>query len=181
MPSEIRDLKWEHVNWEQNTILLNAPKVRRQRLVPIFPELAPYLSEQFDEATAGSVHVFAKLRHHANLSTTAEKYVQRAGCKAWPKFWNSLRASRETDLMDLVGLRKACQWIGNSPTVAMRNYALLKKTDYIDAGEIGLQKSDAEQQRMGENGVPNFSETLENPGNKRKKVTPMGLEPMLPP
>ena len=43
----------------------------------------------------------------------------------------SLRASRQTDLMDQYGLGKACAWIGNSPAVAMKHYALLRKLDYL--------------------------------------------------
>lgn len=58
-----------------------------------------------------------------------------------------MRASRETDLMDAVGLRRACAWIGNSPEIAIKHYALMRKSDYIDAGEckeIASTKSDAE-------------------------------------
>ena len=44
-------------------------------------------------------------------------------------FFNSLRASTETDLMDEHGLRRACQWAGNSAATAMKNYALVRKSD----------------------------------------------------
>ena len=43
--------------------------------------------------------------------------------------------------MDKWGLRKACQWAGNNPATAMKNYALVRKTDFVDAGEA--QKVDA--------------------------------------
>ena len=39
-----------------------------------------------------------------------------------------------TDLMDEYGLRRACQWAGNSARTAMKNYALVKKTDFTDSG-----------------------------------------------
>jgi hypothetical protein len=51
----------------------------------------------------------------------------------WPKFFNSLRASCETDLVDQFGIRRACQWIGNSVKVAEKNYMLVKGTDFIEA------------------------------------------------
>ncbi len=152
MPSEIRDLTWSDVNWEKNTVLIRSPKTARRgkasRLVPIFAKVRPYLENQFNLASRehglGSklrqAYVFPTLRHHTNAATTAKKFVEAAGFVAWDKFWNALRASRETDLMDLVGLRRACQWIGNSTKVAMQNYALMKSTDYIDAG--ASQKSD---------------------------------------
>ena len=36
--------------------------------------------------------------------------------------------------MDEYGLRRACQWAGNSAGAAMKNYALVKKTDFTDSG-----------------------------------------------
>ena len=85
--------------------------------------------------------------------------------------------------MDQYGLRKACMWIGNSPTIAMKHYSLMRNTDYIDAG--ASRKSDAKSNaagaRIGENGDPTAQK---NPGKTRvmeESVTPMGIEPMLPP
>ena len=47
--------------------------------------------------------------------------------------------------MDAYGLRRACQWAGNSPATAMKNYALIRKTDFIDTGSESAkdQKADA--------------------------------------
>ena len=170
MPSEIRKLTWDDVNWETNTILLHSPKTackgKPSRLVPIFPEIADLLLTQAETVPPGTIHVFPTLRNHTNTAVTARKFVVAAGHKDWPRFWNSMRASRETDLMDAVGLRRACAWIGNSPEIAIKHYALMRKTDYIDAGRgqsdatdgtKGLTskksdaKSDAEQARTGEN------------------------------
>ena len=44
--------------------------------------------------------------------------------------------------MDEFGLRRACQWAGNSPATAMKNYALVRKTDFVDDGNC-IQKVDA--------------------------------------
>ena len=43
--------------------------------------------------------------------------------------------------MDVFGIRKACQWAGNSAATAMKNYALVRKSDFQDIGTAG--KSDA--------------------------------------
>lgn len=69
----------------------------------------------------------------------AKKIVKRANIKPWKNFFNSLRATAETDLMDADlmdehGLRRACHWAGNSAGTAMKNYALVKKTDFTDSG-----------------------------------------------
>ena len=45
----------------------------------------------------------------------------------------------------LDGLRRACQWAGNSATTAMKNYALVKKTDFSDAGSQQDQNGDAKR------------------------------------
>jgi len=69
------------------------------------------------------------------------------------KFFNSLRASRETDLMDEVGLRRVWAWIGDSAHVAVKNDALLKSTDFMEAGarraETTTRKSDAKSDAAG--------------------------------
>ena len=160
MPSEIQNLRWQDINFEANTVLIRDVKRKKERLVPIFPLLAPHLRVQFENAEAGEIYIFPELRRHTNLSTTATKFVERLGLPVWDKFWNTLRASCETDFMDTYGLRKACQWIGNSPIIAMKHYALMKKSDYIDAGEITVPKSDAASARMGSQQV---ASQVENP------------------
>ena len=39
--------------------------------------------------------------------------------------------------MDEHGLRRACQWAGNSAATAMKNYALVRKSDFQDIGTAG--------------------------------------------
>lgn len=191
IPSEIDKLTWADINWEKNTMLIHSPKTERRgkpsRLVPLFPEIRPFLEKQFAVASESTEvgklresHVFPKLRKHTNVATTAKKFVKAAGFVPWDKFWNALRASRETDLMDLVGLRRACQWIGNTPKVAMTNYALMKSSDYIDAGSTETKsdaKSDAALPRTGGIGEeqppkdPCFARVFDD------KVAEAGVEP----
>ena len=136
IPSEIRDLTWNNVDWERNAILIKSPKTahkgRPERLVPIFPEVRMLLERQFDEVDDGTIYVFPVLRNHSCLATTAGKFVEKAKVPKWDKFWNTLRANRETDLMDSHGIRKACAWIGNSPQVALKNYRVQKGSDFDD-------------------------------------------------
>lgn len=165
MPSEIRKMTWDDVNQANGTVLIRAQKTKSERLVPIPPEVANLLSKQYAVVPDGTAHVFPNLRHHSNTATTAAKMVAAAGFKTWGKFWNSLRASCETDMMDKHGLRKACMWVGNSPTIAMKHYSLLRKTEYIDAGEAPQKsgaKSGAEPSRIVEN---DGEQKTKNPGN----------------
>ena len=149
--SEIEELTWADINWEQNNILIHSPKTKHfdkyARLVPIFPLLKKWLEIAFNEAQVGALHIFPTLRHNTNPATNAKKIVLRAKVEPWVEttwvnFWNSLRATTETDLMDQHGLRRACQWLGNSVTTAMKNYALVRNTDFQDVGKVG--KADAQ-------------------------------------
>ena len=168
------------MDWEANTILIHSPKTRAvgkfARLVPIFPQLKPYLERMFDNAEEGELYVFPKLRLNTNPGTSAKKFVEKAKQKLWTNFFNSIRASAETDLMDQNGLRKACQWAGNSPATAMKNYALTRNTDFVDAGEQVI-KSDAERASKVEQ-KPNKKRTEENQRSPQcVLVDDIGLEP----
>ena len=101
-----------------------------------------WLADAFEKAEEGELYVFPTLRLNTNPGTSAKKFVLKAKQKVWRNFFNSLRASAETDMMDKFGLRRACQWAGNSPATTMKNYALVRKTDFVDDGN-SAPKSDA--------------------------------------
>ena len=147
IPSEIRELTWADVDRERNTILIHSPKTRAigksARLVPVFSNLEPLLADAYDRAATGEEYVFPELRRITNLGKLGGDIVEKAKVKRWTNFWNSIRASAETDLMDEYGLRRACMWSGNSANTAMKNYALVRKTDYDDSGMASKIKSDA--------------------------------------
>ena len=86
------------------------------RVVPIFPELRPYLAECFDAATRGAVRVIAKHRN-VNLRTRMVKIIERAGLVPWAKPFHNRRASRETERAGKYPLPVVCEWIGNSGIV----------------------------------------------------------------
>ena len=146
IPSEIQDFTWDDVDFTKNQMLIHSPKTRRlgksARLVPLFDSLKPILKKLRNNKTKSNNHVFKQLRLNTNPGTTAKKIVEDAEVPIWQNFFNSLRASAETDLMDEYGIRKACQWAGNSVTTAMKNYALVKKSDYEES-ESNLEFGDA--------------------------------------
>ena len=82
IPSEIQELKWGDVDWDQNTILIHSPKTRRigksARRVPLFDSLYPLLSEMRNHVASDEQFVFPKLHCHSNISTTGKKLVERA-------------------------------------------------------------------------------------------------------
>lgn len=132
-PSETFALQWQHVNWETNRITVPSPKTEHHaghasRLVPIFPELRPYLQAAWDQAEPGAVHLITSYRDtKQNLRTQFERIIQRAGLKPWPKLFQNLRSSRETELLEKFPIQSVTAWIGNSEAVAKKHY--LQVTD----------------------------------------------------
>ena len=55
------------------------------------------------------------------------KIVKRAGIIPWPKPFQNLRSTRETELMEIYLAHVVCGWIGNSEAVARKHY--LQVTD----------------------------------------------------
>ena len=125
-----------------------------------------------------SMTVFPDLRRHSNLGKVGADIVESAKLNPWSNFWNSLRASAETDLMDQYGLRRACMWSGNSAATAMQNYALVRNTDYDDSGNASKIKSDALTDQIG---AERSKSPTKNPVNQMTHGVLMGdtgLEPV---
>jgi hypothetical protein len=81
---------------------------------------------------------------NANLRTTLEKIIRRAGLEAWPRLWHSMRASCETDLARQFPLAVVAKWLGNTQAVAMRHYVDVTDADFeraIAGGETGDDKA----------------------------------------
>jgi hypothetical protein len=112
-------------------LTIHSPKTERHaggasRIVPLFVELRPYLEKLFNESAAeGAVYVISKHRMAGmNLRTEFMRIIADAGLSPWPKLFHNLRASRESELMREYDLATVCKWIGNSPTVAAKHYAV---------------------------------------------------------
>jgi integrase len=128
VPSEILPIRWTDVDWERGRLTVHSPKTehhegQESRLVPMFPELRQYLMEVFEEAEAGTEYVITRYREdNQNLRTQLIRIIKNAGLLPWPKLYQNLRASRETELYSQYPIETACAWIGNAPEVAVTHY-----------------------------------------------------------
>lgn len=149
IPSEVERLTWADVDWEKSTILVHSPKTEHHeggesRLIPLFPELRPYLLEAFGAAEDGSQFVIVNgelRRRGVNLRTQMHRIIERAGLKPWPKPFHNLRSSRETELVKEHPLQVVCSWIGNTPEVAKDHYLQVLQEDYDRASGKAAQKA----------------------------------------
>jgi len=172
-PSEPLALTWEDVKWDLARLRIDSPKTG-ERWIPLFPELRPLLEEAFDRAEPGTVHVITRYRKfNQNLRTQFTKIIRRAGLKPWPRPFQNLRASRETELAADHPLHVVTEWIGNSAPVAARHYLSVTDADFEKAARKAAQSSADTANR---DSTQLDSGKTETPGNveKREVVTVPG-------
>lgn len=156
-PSETLSLKWGHIDWANGRIVVPSPKTahhegKAQRMLPLFPELVPYLREVFEQAEAGEEYVITRYRDTAaNLRTQLQRFIRAAGVQPWPKLWQNLRSTRETELAETFPGHVVCQWIGNSQPIAAEHYLQVtdehfKRAVQGDAGTADRRAARALQQ-----------------------------------
>ncbi len=213
IPSEITALKWEDINFETRRITIHSPKTEHHtggesRVIPIFKKLQPFLSDLWESCDEGEVYVFPRLRQQENLRTQLLRIIKRACVNRWPRLFQNLRASCESDLAREYGAVAACEWIGNSLTVASQHYLHLTDLDFDRATGIDQPASRGKMratagQKAGQQGAARRRTTTHlELANIRKalqtqsfcvedgiigtltiptKVPPRGVEPLSPP
>jgi hypothetical protein len=139
-PSESLSLTWQDIEWEKNRVTVHSPKTEHHegkatRVIPLFPELRPYLEEARYRAEPGTTHVIKRYHFDAketrtgwkqcNLRTTFGKIIRRAGLLPWPKLWQNLRSTRQTELAESFPSHVVAKWIGNSERIAEEHYLQL--------------------------------------------------------
>jgi len=191
-PSEHLVLQWGDVDWAGNKVTIRSPKTEHHeggesRVVPLFPELRPYLEESFDLAKPGTKYAITRYRDsNANLRSQLVKIIRRAGLTPWPKLFHNLRASRQTELAEDYPAHVVCCWIGNSRIVAEKHYLQVTDDHFQKAAqnatqpvhESGCQPMTAKQktpQLSGNNVSDNAGQLL-----NMCLVGDTGLEPVTP-
>ena len=153
-PSEHLALTWADVDWEQNRIRIPSSKTEHHeghesRIAPLFPEMRQFLEAVFDAAEPGARYVITKYRDtNANLRTQLTKIIRRAGLEPWPKLFQNLRSTRQTELVEIFSSHVVCAWIGNSRQVAQKHY---------------LQVTDDHFERAATGGRPAEQKAVQNP------------------
>ncbi len=151
-PSEVLSLRWEAVDLPRGRMVVDSPKTehlegKASRVVPVFARLRPYLEKAWELAGPGEVYVIggAQGDHYratcqkpggwvnTNLRTTFEKLVRRAGLVAWPRLFQNLRSSLETDLMKDHPIHVVTAWVGNTPKIALGHYLQTLDGDFEKA------------------------------------------------
>jgi integrase len=147
IPSEALALRWDDIDWAQGRMTVTVPKLehvegKETRLVPLFPELLPYLEEGFEAADDGAEFVIARHRDkNSNLRTHMFRIIKKAGLTPWPKPFQNCRSTRETELAETIPAHVVCAWIGNSEAVAKKHYLQVTDSHFARAIEPALQNA----------------------------------------
>ncbi len=154
VPSELISLQWNDVLWSQKKIKVPSPKTEHiegkdHRWVPLFPEIIELLRQAFDIAKDGEQFIFPRtITGAVNLRKGLTSIIKKAGLSPWPKLFQNLRASRETELCQNFPLHVASKWIGNTPTVAMGHYLQVIDSDWEKATTT-TEKSNTKSDTLG--------------------------------
>jgi len=164
-PSEHLKLRWGDVDWERGRITVTSPKTEHHpggasRVIPLFPELRPYLEEAWEQAEPGTEYILTRRRNaNANLRTQLLRIIRRAGLTPWPKLFQNLRSTRQTELEETFPSHVVCAWIGNSELIARKHYLQVTDDHYqLAVGDVAgadskaLQKAVQQPHETGSNG-----------------------------
>ncbi len=168
IPSEPRQLRWRDINFDAGRILVHSSKTKHHpgkatRTMPmmrdVFPKLESLLLMGMTKDD-GAEYVLPRLRLHQNLATMGKIFTERAGLAPWPRFWQNLRSSCETDLASRFPIHVVCQWIGNSAGVAMKHYLQVTE-NHFDAANGDAQMTHAKPSKVGFKTIQKTGETYD--------------------
>jgi hypothetical protein len=198
-PSEHYGLRWSDVDWSAGKFLVRSPKTEHHeggesRWVPIFPELRPYLEAVFHDPDAGGEFVINRYRNQANLQTRFRKIIKRAGLTPWPKLFQNLRSTRQTELAAEYPLHIVCAWLGNKAAVAAEHYLQVTDADFTKASGNESQRAAFALHSGAFSDIPERSPEMKKPAIERARsslnavencrkngiVGDTGLEPVTP-
>jgi integrase len=195
-PSEHLALTRDDIDWERGRMTVRSPKTEHHaggesRIVPLFPELRPYLDAAWDLADPGKFVITRYRDKSANLRTQLLRIIKRAGLKPWPRLFHNMRASRQTELTARFPLHVVCEWIGNSALIADKHYLQVTDEHYADAGRLRTVECCGDSQSTGKaaqkarempSEMPFVTLSGDTPqiGAFCTPVPPTGVEPVLP-
>ncbi len=144
IPSELGELKWTDVDIANAKFTVRSPKLARHsnggvRVVPLFFELREYFESARASAESDATYVVprASARNATlNLRTQFLRILKAADISPWPKLFQNLRASRETELLEAgFTIHEVRRWLGNSPLVALKHYIVTTQKGFTRATE----------------------------------------------
>jgi len=143
IPSEVVGLTISDIDLEKGRITIASPKTEKQgkskRVIPLWPELRPLIESVLSKASPDQARLLPFVLPGYNPHTQFVRLIERAGLKPWPKVWQNLRSTRETELLKDFPIHVVCAWIGNTERIARRHYLQITDADFDQA--TGVQRA----------------------------------------
>ncbi len=183
-PSEHLALRWGDIDWERGRMTVHSPKTEHHeggdsRIIPIFPALRPYLDEVYAQAEEGTEHVITRYREPGcNLRTQLHRIIRKAGLEPWPKLFQNLRSTRETELAETYPMHVVCAWIGNSLRVAAKHYLQVTEAHFQQAGEVKSAAKSAAQQDGNELNEGEWGNSARHKSKNHGELQPFAMAEM---
>ena len=140
-----RRLRLDSVDWDTDRIRVDSPKTEHHaakafRIIPLFPELRPYLEERWHQAEPGDTRFIRRYGPGQTVSSQFARIVRRANLTPWEKLWHNMRASRQTEFEKVFPSHVVCGWPGNSQQVARKHYLQITDDHFAKAASSQCAK-----------------------------------------
>lgn len=76
-----------------------------------------------------------------------KRIIHKAGLKPWPRLFQNLRSTRETELTESFPLHVVTAWIGNSQLVARKHYLQVTDEHFARAAQNAAHEAQKEAQQ----------------------------------
>ncbi len=176
-PSEHLRLRWCDLDFEKQTMVIHQPKPEGRgkptRTMRIFEPVLSLLIELRDIVQPGlDCPLSANVIHadkgaETNWRQAFGKIVKRAGLEPWPKTFQALRATRETELAAVLPLHVVTAWCGNTPKVALGHYLMTTSDHHEQASALDVVIESAESKAA--RNPARYTSELDSTGGSAKK------------
>jgi len=178
VPSETHSLTWADVDWQRCRLTVRSPKTARysggaQRVIPIVPRLMALVMARFEECGPEDRHLVT-VRGQGRTMKAVRAMAARAGVDLWPKLWQALRASCETELAATYPHHVTARWLGHSTMVAARHYLTVPDETYDRAAGLAPRTSDGAEPAALIHALMKPSESARN--DRKQKTTAGGAD-----
>lgn len=137
--SELRTMKWEHIELDSDTPTLKTFDSKKREFrepMPVFPDLARHLLEHREESGNGKYVISNKNRRNTDnyLYKLMAEAVMRTEHQRWTRLRQNLRTSCENDLLS-AGFPEnlVVAWIGHTVKVSRESYQKVTKRQIAEA------------------------------------------------
>ena len=106
----------------------------------------------FEQAEPGTDFLITRYRGgNSNLRTQLLRIIKKAGLKPWPKLFQSLRSTRQTELSEIYPAHVVCAWLGNSEDVAKGHYLQVTDSHFTRAAQLDPELPDSSAEKASQN------------------------------